>query len=107
MLFIITFQKAMCRALVANRSCKYYEEIPSKVIDLGIEIGDIEDLVKKGKKKKCCPYFATKELQKSADMIFLPYNYLLDQRIRKTQEIELNVSRITHDLYLIITLVNL
>ncbi|KAL1452948.1 hypothetical protein WDU94_007130 [Cyamophila willieti] len=83
-------KKAMCRALVSNRSCKYYEEVASKVIDLNIEIGDIEDLVKKGKKKKCCPYFATKELQKSADVIFLPYNYLLDQRIRKTQEIELN-----------------
>ncbi|XP_026685645.1 regulator of telomere elongation helicase 1 homolog [Diaphorina citri] len=83
-------KKAMCRALVSNRSCKYYEEVSTKVIDLGIEIGDIEDLVKKGKKKKCCPYFATKELQKNADVIFLPYNYLLDQRIRKTQEIELN-----------------
>uniref|UniRef100_A0A8D8SK57 Regulator of telomere elongation helicase 1 homolog n=2 Tax=Cacopsylla melanoneura TaxID=428564 RepID=A0A8D8SK57_9HEMI len=83
-------KKAMCRALVSNRSCKYYEEVASKVIDLNIEVGDIEDLVKKGKKKKCCPYFATKELQKSADVIFLPYNYLLDQRIRKTQEIELN-----------------
>lgn len=82
----------MCRALVQNRSCKFYEEVPTKVIDLNIEIGDIEDLVKKGKKKKCCPYFATKELQKNADMVFLPYNYLLDQRIRKTQDIELHVS---------------
>lgn len=50
---------------------------------------DIEDLVKTGQKHKCCPYFLSRELKQNADIIFMPYNYLLDPRTRKNQGIEL------------------
>lgn len=51
---------------------------------------DIEDLVKAGQKNKCCPYFLSKELKNTADIIFMPYNYLLDPKMRKNQGIELH-----------------
>ena len=50
---------------------------------------DIEDLVKTGQKLKCCPYFLTRELKQSADIVFMPYNYLLDPKTRKNQGIQL------------------
>lgn len=50
---------------------------------------DIEDLVKIGQKHKCCPYFLAKELKQNADIIFMPYNYLLDPKTRKSQGIDL------------------
>lgn len=53
------------------------------------EVLDIEDLVKVGRKHKCCPYFLAKELKQNADIVFMPYNYLLDPKTRKTQGIDL------------------
>jgi len=28
-----------------------------------------------------CPYFAARELKEKADIIFMPYNYLLDAKV--------------------------
>jgi regulator of telomere elongation helicase 1 len=59
---------------------------------------DIEDLVKEGTQKKYlyeiyitnilyffvfrfCPYFAARDLKEKADIIFMPYNYLLDAKV--------------------------
>lgn len=53
------------------------------------EVLDIEDLVKGGQKYKCCPYFLAKELKQNADIVFMPYNYLLDPKTRRSQGIDL------------------
>ncbi|KFO99724.1 Fanconi anemia group J protein, partial [Calypte anna] len=50
---------------------------------------DIEDLVSLGKKLRACPYFAARELMVGADIVFCPYNYLLDPQIRESMEINL------------------
>lgn len=54
---------------------------------------DIEDLVKVGRKKTFCPYYMARELKQDADIIFLPYNYLLDPKSRKAHGVELQVGR--------------
>jgi len=46
-------------------------------------------LVKVGQKHKCCPYFLAKELKQNADIVFMPYNYLLDPKTRRSQGIDL------------------
>lgn len=53
------------------------------------EICDIEDLVKAGNKVKCCPYFLARELKQNADITFMPYNYLLDPKTRRSQGVDL------------------
>ncbi|XP_054250330.1 Fanconi anemia group J protein [Indicator indicator] len=50
---------------------------------------DIEDLVSLGKKLRACPYFAARELMVGADIVFCPYNYLLDPQIRESMDINL------------------
>ncbi|XP_014677443.1 PREDICTED: Fanconi anemia group J protein-like [Priapulus caudatus] len=45
---------------------------------------DIEDLVRLGKKIKVCAYYATRGLKDEADIIFCPYNYLIDPVIRQS-----------------------
>ncbi|KGL91372.1 Fanconi anemia group J protein [Charadrius vociferus] len=50
---------------------------------------DIEDLVSLGKKLRACAYFAARELMVDADIVFCPYNYLLDPQIRESMEINL------------------
>lgn len=48
---------------------------------------DIEELVTLGKKIKACPYYTARELMQDADIIFCPYNYLLDVQIRESVSI--------------------
>jgi Rad3-related DNA helicase len=36
-----------------------------------------------------CPYFKEKDRVQGADLIFLPYKYLMDQTIRKFLEVDL------------------
>ena len=43
-------------------------------------LGDIESLRKNGEKRKLCPYYVSREMAANADLIFLPYNYLVDPR---------------------------
>ena len=50
---------------------------------------DIEDLVTLGSKHRACPYFASKHAATTAELIFCPYNYLLDPSVRRAMEIEL------------------
>ena len=45
---------------------------------------DIEEFVSLGKKLKACPYYTARELMQDADIIFCPYNYLLDAQIRES-----------------------
>ncbi|XP_070573083.1 Fanconi anemia group J protein homolog isoform X2 [Ptychodera flava] len=50
---------------------------------------DVEDLVTLGKRIRACPYFAVRSLMEEADIIFCPYNYLIDPKIRSAMEIVL------------------
>ena len=53
------------------------------------EAWDMEDLVTVGKEMKACPYYATRELKNSAQLIICPYNYLIEPKIRQSMEIDL------------------
>jgi regulator of telomere elongation helicase 1 len=56
------------------------------------QIVDIEDLLQIGKKYKCCPYYVSRSLRSDADIIFVPYNYVLNPAIRSSSLIEVKVS---------------
>ncbi|XP_046980334.1 uncharacterized protein LOC124545453 [Schistocerca americana] len=50
---------------------------------------DIEDLVDIGRKKNACPYFASRSLITTADLIICPYNYLLEPAVRDSMQLNL------------------
>ncbi|KAJ8725360.1 hypothetical protein PYW08_003543 [Mythimna loreyi] len=82
----------MCQLRVKSRTCHFYNNVESKKEDRAVkgdEILDIEDLVTVGKKLKCCPYYLSKELKQDADIIFMPYNYILDPKSRRANGVEL------------------
>ena len=58
---------------------------------------DIEDLIDHGKKKRVCPYFLSRELQKTCEIIFCPYNYVIDPRIRSSMDVQLENSVVILD----------
>ncbi|XP_054004616.1 regulator of telomere elongation helicase 1 homolog [Hylaeus anthracinus] len=81
----------MCHCKVKTRTCIYYNNVETRKEEplFKQEVLDIEDLVKAGQKFKCCPYFLSRELKQNADIIFMPYNYLLDVKTRRSQGVEL------------------
>ncbi|XP_053941138.1 Fanconi anemia group J protein isoform X2 [Cuculus canorus] len=89
----------MCVELLEGkngRSCLYYHGVHKlsehhalKSAHRMYQAWDIEDLVSLGKKLRACAYFAARELMVGADIVFCPYNYLLDPQIRESMEINL------------------
>nr|XP_031839039.1 regulator of telomere elongation helicase 1 homolog isoform X1 [Nomia melanderi] len=81
----------MCHSKVKSRTCFYYNNVETRKDDpfFKQEVLDIEDLVKAGQKYKCCPYFLSRELKQNSDITFMPYNYLIDAKARKSQGIDL------------------
>ncbi|KAM9296534.1 regulator of telomere elongation helicase 1 [Gastrophryne carolinensis] len=89
----------MCRSKVSSRSCHFYNNVDEKSTekDLTTQILDIEDLVKNGTKHRACPYYLSRNLKQHADIIFMPYNYLLDTKIRKAHNIDLKGTVVIFD----------
>ncbi|XP_011336322.1 Fanconi anemia group J protein homolog isoform X2 [Ooceraea biroi] len=79
------------------KGCPYYNEKNKKAIssfyaleNYGLETPwDIEDLVSLGRNIAACPYFAARSLMAEAEIIFCPYNYILDPNIRESMKINL------------------
>ncbi|GAA28295.2 regulator of telomere elongation helicase 1 [Clonorchis sinensis] len=91
-----------CRGRVQTRTCDYYRNFDMKRDSLMNTIKaegvvDIEDLVKLGKSTGCCPYYMSRESKTDAEIIFTPYNYLLDPKIRKLYNIELQNTAVIFD----------
>lgn len=87
-----------CRAKVKERSCVHYTNVDKKINDAIFgEILDIEELVSVSKEKTMCPYYSSRELLRRADIIFMPYNYLIDSKTRKNQNITLENSIVIFD----------
>ncbi|KAK2850793.1 hypothetical protein Q5P01_007069 [Channa striata] len=89
----------MCRGKVSTRSCVYYNNVEEKSTDRDLvnSILDVEDLVKYGNKQRVCPYYLSRSLKQQADIVFMPYNYLLDPKSRRAHNIELNGAVVIFD----------
>ncbi|XP_032236204.1 regulator of telomere elongation helicase 1 isoform X1 [Nematostella vectensis] len=89
----------MCRAKVTARTCHFYNNLEGNKSNPAFttEILDIEDLVRLGQKHKVCPYYMARELKTSADIIFMPYNYLLDPKSRKAHNLDISGSIVVFD----------
>ncbi len=95
-----------CKKLIdPNRSesgsCIYYKNFKKNQLvyeNYGFkDAWDIEDLVKTFKRKRICSYYASREIMEVVDIIFCPYNYLIDPRIRKSMKINLDDSIVIVD----------
>jgi len=90
---------AACRSLMSGRgNCIYGRNTRA---DIGKNIPwtplDIEDLHKIAQTKQICPYFQQKGRIGGADLIFMPYNYLIDSGIRENFDINFSNAIIIFD----------
>ncbi|GBG30824.1 Fanconi anemia group J protein-like [Hondaea fermentalgiana] len=85
-----------CRRLIAGSGpgCGYFKPSAGSRLRAATSkdspIWDIEDLVDAGKRLRCCPYFATREMASASDLIFTPYNYLFEPSVREAMGIDLS-----------------
>eukprot|EP00667_Euglena_gracilis_P001347 EG_transcript_1347 len=86
-------QNAMCRSLTKARQCPFFNGVQKRKKDSAevgtSEVHDIEDLLSLGRQQTFCPFFAERDSQLTADIVFLPYNYLVDPDIRRTLQLSL------------------
>lgn len=90
----------VCRHKVTTRSCPFHLNYDTKMTRSEYQdtpVMDIEDLGKLGKKFVCCPYYAAKTLKGKADIVFMPYNYLVDAKSRKAHGVELEGNVVIFD----------
>jgi len=112
----------LCRQLTKQKACGYLDKVERFISGTGFAnedyfiretdnpnddriimkknlIMDIEELTQRGKRNGVCPYFLSrdKNVQERADMIFMPYNYLVDADVRQSLEIRWNGAVIVVD----------
>lgn len=89
-----TTKNMACHMKILGRTCAYYNNVQKMKEQLSIGLGDqpamdIEEMVAKGKGHRFCPFFMSKEMGADADLIFMPYNYLLDAKLRTAHGVDL------------------
>ncbi|KAI8020505.1 hypothetical protein LOK49_LG04G02653 [Camellia lanceoleosa] len=96
-------QTNACHSLCRKRKKRYCRHFPrvtefmKENPSIGDQPIDIEDLVNIGKSCGACPYYMSRELHKVADIVFAPYNYLIDRGNRKSLSIRWNNSILIFD----------
>ncbi|PKA56302.1 DNA repair helicase UVH6 [Apostasia shenzhenica] len=80
-------QNHACHSLCRRKKCHYHlnvSEFMRNRHDVGFEPFDIEELVKTGRSNDTCPYYISRELHRVVDILFAPYNYLIDPGNRRS-----------------------
>ena len=90
-------KNAGCRELVRSNGCIYFNGKERLVKRVSDRLFDIEELRREGRKCGGCPYYAARLLCDKSDIIFAPYNYLIDTGIRESMNINLNNSIVIID----------
>ncbi|KAJ3053911.1 Regulator of telomere elongation helicase 1 [Rhizophlyctis rosea] len=82
----------LCKQKISRKACEFHNGLENARTHVNLNLAntmmDIEDLVKFGQTHRACPYFLSREEIAKADIIFLPYNYLIDPYTRKAQGID-------------------
>ena len=74
---------ALCKISQKNIDpCKYFRGTERASKNISWQPEDIEDLHKSAEKHTFCPYYLAKERTSLADVVFMPYNYIIDPSIR-------------------------
>uniref|UniRef100_A0A8D0LCQ2 Regulator of telomere elongation helicase 1 n=1 Tax=Sphenodon punctatus TaxID=8508 RepID=A0A8D0LCQ2_SPHPU len=85
----------MCRMKVTARSCHFYNNVEGKFgYKNGAFVFKLTDRRARELKRKwvsmaVCPYYLSRSLKQQADIIFMPYNYLLDSKSRRAHNLDL------------------
>jgi regulator of telomere elongation helicase 1 len=86
-----------CQITRKKKECKYFKEKDKDCTEVDWSPWDIEDLNKFGEQHQFCPYYLSNERIADADILFMPYNYILDSEILVKYEINITNSILIFD----------
>ena len=89
-----------CKRLLQEQSGCQFKHGKSRVYaheSIQNRVWDIEELVQVGQQVKGCPYFASRAMLAYSELIFCPYNYILEPNIRKSIGINLKNAVVIFD----------
>ncbi|KAL7073916.1 hypothetical protein ACQ4LE_006727 [Meloidogyne hapla] len=86
----------LCRTMTRARKCTFYNTLEKDADSLDTMYSgalngnalDIEDLLNTARKFRHCPFYRARQQFEQADLVLLPYNYLLDPKVREMYEIK-------------------
>jgi Rad3-related DNA helicase len=81
-----------CKNLRKNNGCQFFANHQKEDKSYPEESLDIEELGSVAQKLMVCPYYHNKRQQQTADIVMMPYNYIMSSQLRKNMEIELKDS---------------
>lgn len=84
------FQMAACKLKIQTKTCTFHLRLEKGRTNPEFTeppVLDIEDLVRIGQKNRVCPFFVSKDQVEHADIVFMPYNYLLDPKTRNSNNV--------------------
>lgn len=71
-----------CIKLLDKSGCSFKNKTNSVINHPALKgtntVWDIEDIVKVGKRVRGCPYYASRKIYEFAEIVFCPYNYIID-----------------------------
>ncbi|XP_037085617.1 ATP-dependent DNA helicase DDX11-like [Pollicipes pollicipes] len=73
----------------ATGACPYKRRVDDLATEILSEVRDIEQLVKEGRRRKACPYYASRRAVRDAQLVVVPYNNLLHSGTRAASGLRL------------------
>mmetsp|Transcript_9336 Transcript_9336/g.15513 ORF Transcript_9336/g.15513 Transcript_9336/m.15513 type:complete len:1023 (-) Transcript_9336:43-3111(-) len=91
-------QNAMCKRARDENRCHFYSGLrtgrSSKVNTSGL---DIEEIVSACKEANICPFYKCREEAQEVDLLFIPYDYLINPQTRESLQVSLKNSILIFD----------
>ncbi|XP_043238264.1 ATP-dependent DNA helicase DDX11-like [Amphibalanus amphitrite] len=78
-------------------ACPYKRRVDDMAAEVLSEVRDIEQLVAEGRRRKACPYYASRRAVKHAQLVVVPYNNLLHAGTRQASGVRLTDSVVIVD----------
>ncbi|KCV69607.1 hypothetical protein H696_04026 [Fonticula alba] len=95
-----TARDLACNRRIRERTCEYFNRQDVMEQEMATYMQgtrDIEDMLGFGREKQVCPFFLSRVALDESDVILLPYNYLVDPAVRRSQRINLQNSIVIFD----------
>mmetsp|Transcript_45641 Transcript_45641/g.72193 ORF Transcript_45641/g.72193 Transcript_45641/m.72193 type:complete len:1015 (-) Transcript_45641:273-3317(-) len=90
-------QNAMCRRARDDNKCSFFVGLRKQGSKVNTSCMDIEEITSTCKSHQVCPFYKTREDAKDVELLFIPYDYLINPMTRDSLQVTLKNSILIFD----------